>query len=94
MSCGPLSIWNTATLFEEARRIAVMEERRDRLIHEGLRALIERESARRVARLGGRDARLRPDSATLPSRRDLDRYLHYKIDHLAAVKHPCAVLGE
>lgn len=46
-------------LLEEARRITGVEGRTD-LIHEGLRALIERESARRLARLGGSEARLRP----------------------------------
>lgn len=46
-------------LLEEARRITGMEGR-TALIHEGLRALIERESARRLARLGCSEARLRP----------------------------------
>ena len=46
-------------LLEEARRITGTEGR-TALIHEGLRALIERESARRLARLGGSEARLRP----------------------------------
>jgi Arc/MetJ family transcription regulator len=46
-------------LLEEARRITGMEGR-TALIHEGLRALIERESARRLARLGGSEAQLRP----------------------------------
>jgi Arc/MetJ family transcription regulator len=46
-------------LLEEARRITGMEGR-TALIHEGLRALIERESARRLARLGGSETRLRP----------------------------------
>ncbi len=55
-------------LLDEARRITGMEGRTD-LIHEGLRALIERESARRLARLGGSEPglrsapRRRPDSA-------------------------------
>lgn len=55
-------------LLEEARRITGVEGRTD-LIHEGLRALIERESARRLARLGGSETRLssvprrRPESA-------------------------------
>ena len=39
-------------LLAEAQRITGMKER-TALIHEGLRALIERESARRLARLGG-----------------------------------------
>ena len=51
-------------LFEEARRITGVQGR-TALIHEGLRALIERESARRLARLGGSEARLRP----IPRRR-------------------------
>ncbi|MBA3491814.1 MAG: type II toxin-antitoxin system VapB family antitoxin [Rubrobacteraceae bacterium] len=46
-------------LIEEARRISGVEGR-TALIHEGLRALIERESARRLARLGGSEPRLRP----------------------------------
>jgi Arc/MetJ family transcription regulator len=39
-------------LISEAQRITGMRER-TALIHEGLKALIERESARRLARLGG-----------------------------------------
>ena len=46
-------------LLTEARRITGMKER-TALIHEGLRALIERESARRLARLGGSEPRLQP----------------------------------
>jgi Arc/MetJ family transcription regulator len=46
-------------LLDEARRITGMDGR-TALIHEGLRALIERESARRLARLGGSEAKLRP----------------------------------
>ncbi len=46
-------------LLEEARRITGTKER-TALIHEGLRALIERESARRLARLGGSEGQLRP----------------------------------
>ncbi len=46
-------------LLKEARRITGVEGRTD-LIHEGLRALIERESARRLARLGGSEAHLHP----------------------------------
>lgn len=55
-------------LLEEARRITGMKGR-TALIHEGLRALIERESARRLARLGGSETQLesvprrRPESA-------------------------------
>ena len=39
-------------LIAEARRITGISER-TRLLHEGLQALIERESSRRLARLGG-----------------------------------------
>ena len=46
-------------LLKEARRITGVKGR-TALIHEGLRALIERESARRLARLGGSEAQLRP----------------------------------
>lgn len=46
-------------LVEEARRLTGMTER-TALIHEGLRALIERESARRLARLGGTEPGLEP----------------------------------
>ncbi len=45
-------------LLEEARRMTGMEER-TALIHEGLRALIARESARPLARLGGTERRAR-----------------------------------
>jgi Arc/MetJ family transcription regulator len=41
-------------LIQEAQRLTGTEER-TALIHDGLRALIARESARRLARLGGRD---------------------------------------
>ena len=51
-------------LLTEAQRITGMKER-TALIHEGLRALIERESARRLARLGGSEPHLR----TVPRRR-------------------------
>ena len=43
-------------LIEQARRVTGTEQR-TALIHEGLRALIARESARRLARLGGSDRR-------------------------------------
>jgi Arc/MetJ family transcription regulator len=46
-------------LLAEAQRLTGTEERTS-LIHEGLRALIARESARRLARLGGSDPRLKP----------------------------------
>ena len=45
------------TLIEEARRITGVNER-TLLIHEGLRALIARESAKRLARLGGSEKEL------------------------------------
>ena len=51
-------------LLDQARRITGVEGRTV-LIHEGLRALIERESARRLTRLGGSEERLRP----IPRRR-------------------------
>jgi Arc/MetJ family transcription regulator len=51
-------------LVSEAQRITGMKER-TALIHEGLKALIERESARRLARLGGSEPRLQP----IPRRR-------------------------
>jgi Arc/MetJ family transcription regulator len=50
-------------LLEEAQRITGTTER-TALIHDGLRALIARESARRLARLGGSDRK-----ATAPPRR-------------------------
>jgi Arc/MetJ family transcription regulator len=52
-------------LLEEAQRITGTKGR-TALIHEGLRALIERESARRLARLGGSEAQLRPVSRRRP----------------------------
>ncbi|MDB4883340.1 MAG: antitoxin [Gemmatimonadetes bacterium] len=52
------------TLLEDARRLTGLSER-TALIHEGLRALIARESARRLARLGGSERELRP----IPRRR-------------------------
>jgi Arc/MetJ family transcription regulator len=51
-------------LLREAQRATGMKER-TALIHAGLRALIERESARRLARLGGSE----PDLAPVPRRR-------------------------
>ena len=50
-------------LIVEAQRLTGVRER-TALIHEGLRALIERESARRLARLGGTEPQLK-----LPPRR-------------------------
>lgn len=46
-------------LLDEARRITGMAEK-SALVREGLRALIERESARRLARLGGSEPQLEP----------------------------------
>ncbi len=43
-------------LIAEAQRLTGIQER-TALIHEGLRALIARESSRRLARLGGSDPR-------------------------------------
>ena len=44
-------------LFNEAQRVTGLRER-TALIREGLKALIERESARRLARLGGSEPQL------------------------------------
>jgi Arc/MetJ family transcription regulator len=52
-------------LLEEARRLTGMRER-TALIHEGLRALIERESARRLACLGGTEPDLEPTPRRQP----------------------------
>ena len=52
------------SLLAEAQRITGLKERTT-LVREGLRALIERESARRLARLGGSEASLEP----IPRRR-------------------------
>jgi len=46
-------------LLEEARRLTGMTEK-TALVHEGLRALIQRESAKRLARLGGTEPQLKP----------------------------------
>ena len=46
-------------LIEEARTLTGVQER-TALIHAGLRALIERESARRLALLGGTEPGLEP----------------------------------
>ena len=51
-------------LLAEAQKITGLKER-TALIREGLKALIERESARRLARLGGSEPRLQP----IPRRR-------------------------
>ncbi|MCO6440826.1 MAG: type II toxin-antitoxin system VapB family antitoxin [Nitrococcus mobilis] len=46
-------------LLDEARRITGITEK-SALVREGLRALIERESARRLARLGDSEPQLEP----------------------------------
>ena len=46
-------------LVREAQRISGVKGR-TAVIHEGLRALIERESARRLARMGGAEPALEP----------------------------------
>ncbi len=46
-------------LLEEAERVTNLKGR-TALVHEGLRALIKRESARRLARLGGSGPGLQP----------------------------------
>lgn len=51
-------------LLEKARQLTGIQER-TALIHEGLRALIARESARRLARLGGTEYKI----ADVPRRR-------------------------
>jgi Arc/MetJ family transcription regulator len=53
-------------LIEEAQRMTGTQER-TALIHEGLRALIARESARRLARLGGSDPQARAPRRRRPS---------------------------
>lgn len=55
-------------LIEKAQRLTGIEER-TALIHEGLKALIERESARRLASLGGSEPRLK----AVPRRRSAPR---------------------
>jgi Arc/MetJ family transcription regulator len=46
-------------LLHEARRLSGLEEK-TAVVHAGLEALIARESARRLAALGGSEKRLRP----------------------------------
>jgi len=46
-------------LLAEAQRVTGLKEK-VALVREGLRALIERESARRLAKLGGSEPQLRP----------------------------------
>ena len=50
-------------LLEEAQRVTGLTER-TALIREGLKALIQRESARRLARLGGSE----PQASPIPRR--------------------------
>lgn len=47
------------SLLHQAQRLSGLTER-NALIREGLKALIERESARRLARLGGAEPGLQP----------------------------------
>lgn len=53
-------------LIEEAQRVTGTQER-TALIHDGLRALIARESAKRLARLGGSEPRLERPRRRRPS---------------------------
>ena len=55
-------------LLAEAKRLSGLNEKAA-LVREGLRALIERESARRLARLGGTEPQLDP----VPRRRSNKR---------------------
>ncbi|MFV9616070.1 MAG: type II toxin-antitoxin system VapB family antitoxin [Gammaproteobacteria bacterium] len=52
-------------LLEEAKRITGMKEK-TMLVREGLHALIERESARRLAKLGGSEPQLQVVSRRRP----------------------------
>ena len=51
-------------LLEEARRLTGLDEK-TAVVHEGLKALIRRESARQLAQLGGSEPHLEP----IPRRR-------------------------
>ena len=53
-------------LVEHAQKLTGTNER-TALIHEGLRALIARESAKRLARLGGTDRRAKGPSRRRPA---------------------------
>lgn len=53
-------------LLAEAQRLTGVTERTV-LIHEGLRSLIERESARRLARIGGTERALRVPARRRPA---------------------------
>ena len=61
-------------LLAEASRLTGMTER-TALLHAGLRALIERESARRLARLGGSQPTSRPCRAGEAAPRDAGRHV-------------------
>ena len=50
---------NDDQLLEDAQRLTGIAEKTT-LVREGLRALIERESARRLAKLGGSEPQLKP----------------------------------
>ena len=54
-------------LIEKARGLTGVVEKTS-LVHEGLRALIARESARRLAALGGREPALKPVRRRRPAR--------------------------
>jgi len=58
-------------LLEEAQRLTGTQER-TALIREGLKVLIERESARRLARLGGTERELCEKGAVVPDFQDAD----------------------
>ncbi len=53
-------------LVEQAQKITGLQER-TAVIHEGLRALIARESAKRLARLGGSDPRAKAPRRRRPA---------------------------
>ena len=55
-------------LLDLAQRLSGISER-SILVREGLKALIERESARRLARLGGSEAKLKPVPRRRPPRK-------------------------
>ncbi len=61
-------------LLIEAHRTTVMKARMT-LIHEGLKVLIDPESARRLARLGATEPRLQPCHGAVRGPYDPDRYL-------------------
>jgi len=57
-------------LIEEARRLTGLTEK-TAIVHAGLEALIARESARRLAELGGSDPMATAGRRRRPSKRDL-----------------------